>query len=316
MRVPVRERRNRVGGTAGTAARAREPVRRRRRLVRRIALALVATIGLALAPLAFPQRGGGRRAMRHVRRPHPGGRRQRRGRPDQAAPGDDRRPAARGRRRRPVGHRAAAGLGRPSRAEDQLRAVRHGRPVLAHLRPRLHRHGRGARQRLGQHDLLHRQGAQPAHHHHLPGRRHRGAAAGDQGRGGRHRHQPRRRPVLAVPAGDRHPRRDLARLVRPDPQAGDRHHRGRHLDGVRGHRRGVVLQPPRRLHRHRHHGHRQDRRDRHLGVRRPARRRRALLPAAEGPGRAGRGARVLRRRRPWWTATPTSCGRRSCASRG
>jgi len=54
MRVPVRERRNRVGGTAGTAARAREPVRRRRRLVRRIALALAATIGLALAPLAFP----------------------------------------------------------------------------------------------------------------------------------------------------------------------------------------------------------------------------------------------------------------------
>lgn len=54
MRVPVRERRNRVGGTAGTAARAREPVRRRRRLVRRVALALVAAIGLALAPLAFP----------------------------------------------------------------------------------------------------------------------------------------------------------------------------------------------------------------------------------------------------------------------
>ena len=200
------------------------------------------------------------------------------------------------RRHRRDGGAAGRGRGR----EDAVRQLRGGRPVLGRPWPAVLRHDVADRQQRGRDGLRRGQIHRPGDDHRLPvrgGQQHPDLAAERRGQADQRAGQ---RDLLPLPGAGRHPRRDVAGLAGPDPQARHPDHRGHAVDGGGRHRRHRADRPARRLHRRRDHRvQRRHRRAQHR-VRPAARAGQQQLPAGHPGGPAERGGqlRVHQRQRP------------------
>ncbi len=177
--------------------------------------------------------------------------------------------------------------GHGRRREDAVRQLRDRRPVLGRPRPAVLRHDLADRQQRRGHGLRRGQVPGPGDDHRLSvggGQQHLDLAAElgeppDQ--------RARQRHLLPLPDARGHPRRDLAGLAGPGPQAGQPHPGGHAVDGggLRG--RDRADRQARGLHRGRDDGVQRRHRGAQHRVLQPARPGQQQLPAGAGGRPAG-----------------------------
>ncbi len=166
--------------------------------------------------------------------------------------------------------------------QDAVRQLRDRRPVLGRAWPAVLRHDLADRQQRRRDGLRRGQVPGPRDDHRLPvggGQQHPDLAAERRRQADQ---RPRQGHLLPLPGPRRDPRRDVAGLAGPDPQARDPDHRGHAVDGGRRHRRHRADRQARRLHRGRHHGRQRHDRGAQRGLLQAPRPDRQQLPAGAG----------------------------------